>query len=124
MVSNAKGYNEKNSSVYSDAERIRKIIAAFMQEHNPVYKLDPKATVPPTPVPERVGVERSAVVDSPTPALVSVKQGSKRSVSKPTPSRPPREPKAAKDEEDFRKESYQSAQEKIIEELIDLKDKE
>ncbi|KFY16711.1 hypothetical protein V492_01147 [Pseudogymnoascus sp. VKM F-4246] len=50
LVQNAKDYNERESLIHKDAERIRKIVTAFMQKHNPAYK-DPKYQSFPTPIP-------------------------------------------------------------------------
>jgi len=51
MVGNAKSFNQKSSSVFSDAEKIRKALVTFMTQNNPAYKN--KDYVPaPTPIPE------------------------------------------------------------------------
>ncbi len=50
MVSNAKQYNERNSDIFKDSERIRKALSAFMLQKNPAYKI-PGFTAPPTPIP-------------------------------------------------------------------------
>lgn len=51
MVGNAKSFNQKSSPVFSDAEKMRKVIVAFMTMNNPAYKTG--TYVPgPTPVPE------------------------------------------------------------------------
>lgn len=51
MISNAKSFNVKSSQVFSDAEKIRKIIQIFMMENNPAYKT-PGYQPFATPVPE------------------------------------------------------------------------
>ncbi|OBT55789.1 hypothetical protein VE04_04289 [Pseudogymnoascus sp. 24MN13] len=51
LVQNAKDYNERESLIHKDAERIRKIVTAFMQKKNPAYK-DPKYQSFPTPIPD------------------------------------------------------------------------
>lgn len=38
MVSNAKSFNEKSSELFSDAEKIRKLVVSFMTKHNPAYE--------------------------------------------------------------------------------------
>lgn len=50
MVSNAKFYNEKTSVIFADAERIRKILTSSMPKLNPAYK-DPNYAPFPTPLP-------------------------------------------------------------------------
>lgn len=40
MVQNARKYNAKNSGIYEDAERLRKVCSTYMTENNPKYKLD------------------------------------------------------------------------------------
>ena len=51
MVGNAKSFNEKSSEIFSDAEKIRKVLVSFMTQNNPAYKS--KSYVPgPTPIPE------------------------------------------------------------------------
>ena len=51
MVGNAKSFNQKSSPVFSDAEKMRKAIVAFMTANNPAYKTGNYAPGP-TPVPE------------------------------------------------------------------------
>ncbi|KAM5458962.1 hypothetical protein McanCB49686_001836 [Microsporum canis] len=50
MVANAKFYNEKSSQLFSNAERIRKIVVAEMPKVNPAYK-DPNYLPFSTPLP-------------------------------------------------------------------------
>ena len=51
MVSNAKSFNAKTSQIYSDAEKVRKLVSNFMVERNPAYR-DPKYQAVATPIPE------------------------------------------------------------------------
>lgn len=51
MVGNAKSFNQKSSMVFSDAEKIRKALVAFMTRNNPAYK-NKDYVAAPTPVPE------------------------------------------------------------------------
>ncbi|KAL8959797.1 MAG: hypothetical protein Q9183_005572, partial [Haloplaca sp. 2 TL-2023] len=37
MVSNAKSFNEKSSEIFSDAEKVRKAVSNFMVDNNPAY---------------------------------------------------------------------------------------
>ena len=50
LVANAKSYNEKDSEVWADAERVRKITSDFMRKNNPAYK-DPRYAAFATPLP-------------------------------------------------------------------------
>ena len=50
MISNAKSFNEKRSAVFSDSEKIRKILSRYMEEHNPAYR-KPNYQAFTTPVP-------------------------------------------------------------------------
>lgn len=51
MVSNAKSYNEKSSELFSDAEKIRKLVVSFMAQNNPAYETGNYHPIS-TPVPE------------------------------------------------------------------------
>lgn len=51
MVSNAKSYNEKSSELFSDAEKIRKLVVSFMSTNNPAYETGNYHPIS-TPVPE------------------------------------------------------------------------
>lgn len=51
MVQNAKDYNDSKSSIFEDAERIRKALSNFMPKHNPAY-LNEEYRAYPTPIPQ------------------------------------------------------------------------
>jgi hypothetical protein len=53
MVANAKDYNEKESLIHQDAERIRKALSNYMTKHNPAYQIQGYQAVP-TPIPEHL----------------------------------------------------------------------
>ncbi|OAP63239.1 hypothetical protein AYL99_02466 [Fonsecaea erecta] len=53
MVQNAKDYNSNRSSIFEDAERIRKALSNFMPKHNPAY-LRPDYRAYPTPIPQEL----------------------------------------------------------------------
>ncbi|KAI1131794.1 Bromodomain-containing protein [Nemania abortiva] len=59
LVSNAKETNERNSTIFGDAERVRKAVSNLMVKHNPAYKSGNYQAVPtplpPTPEPEDEG---------------------------------------------------------------------
>lgn len=104
---------------------MRKIIAPFMNEHNPIYKKDPKAVVPPTPIPDGPAPDDSVEADSPEVEAPPVKKQANRRASKASKANiPSPEPETNEDEADFKKDTFQSAQEKIIEELLNLTDDE
>jgi len=147
MISNAKSFNAKASPIFSDAEKIRKAVSAFMNERNPAYKTPGYQAVP-TPVPEgwqkkvpaKVPIkenspepteEKGAIQEEPShgkragrkpgraPASVSASVGDDRRASS-TP--------AVQDAEGagqgFEGNTFQQAQDKIITELMNLTDDE
>ncbi|GAD92639.1 conserved hypothetical protein [Paecilomyces variotii No. 5] len=118
MISNAKTYNQKSSQVFADAERIRKILSNNMPKINPAYK-DPKYVAFPTPLPdEEPGDEGTAEPDA-SPKESSDEQQKSRLRSTSTAIG-----KDDKKQSTFEGYSLQSAQDKIISELINLKDVE
>ncbi|KAJ8058155.1 hypothetical protein OCU04_013010 [Sclerotinia nivalis] len=50
LVKNAKDYNERESIIHRDAERIRKAVVKFMTDNNPEYKTNPGLKLEPTPI--------------------------------------------------------------------------
>lgn len=154
LVQNAKDYNERESLIHKDAERIRKIVTAFMQKHNPAYK-DPKYQSYPTPIPGDISAIAVGDIDaegesdhevtgteieaSMTPTSEIAIPGS----AKRKPGRPPKNPAAYELERQRRATStpggpdgvfkvggsfnglnFQQAQEKIVEELTHYKEDE
>ena len=149
MVGNAKSYNQKSSEIFSDAEKMRKTIVAFMTVNNPAYKS--KDYVPgPTPIPdgwqdrlvENEEVEQEvAEADADgetdhedTPVTPPVEQPSKlrrraapavATTSKPPNSRRASSTPALQDAEgageSFEGDTFQQAQEKLMTEMIQLK---
>jgi hypothetical protein len=51
MVTNAKTFNDKNSAIYLDAERVRKTASNWMVKNNPAYR-NPGYQAAPTPIPD------------------------------------------------------------------------
>lgn len=148
MVSNAKSYNEKSSELFSDAEKIRKLVVSFMSLNNPAYETGNYHPIS-TPVPEgwqeRLRLEELQDLDShgdthdldaegetdpdeaietirPTPSAVEVVSvfGSVSRGASHTP--------ATQDVDDagqsFEGNTFQQAQEKIISEMINLQNDE
>lgn len=129
MVSNAKFYNEKSSLLFSNAERIRKIVVAGMPKINPAYK-DPNYAPFSTPVPEseeEESVEPAEGADA-QPAETEpepVERRKSRSQTANRPSTTDRDVDAAGTSEDnFDGLTFEAAQEKIISEMIRMKDAE
>ena len=146
MVANAKQFNEKNSPIFEDAERVRKTASNFMTKHNPAYR-NPHYVAVATPLPEEEAPED---IETP-PTMRSAASGTERSrrssqavnTRRKSASAPqPDEPEEAEDgdeedeeehvevdgqdvEEDqldvsrFKGKTFQDAQDMIIEELID-----
>jgi len=77
MVTNAKQYNDDKSTIYQDAERIRKALSNFMTKHNPAYK-DPNYVALPTPIP---GQDDDATASSAPPTRDPSEQPRKIKIS-------------------------------------------
>ncbi|KAL1982309.1 hypothetical protein VTN96DRAFT_1467 [Rasamsonia emersonii] len=119
MVSNAKFYNDKSSLIFADAERIRKILSNNMPKINPAYK-NPKYVAFPTPLPNKLpenpsheGVDRRDHQDMEGETVLSAPRDSH--------STPPAE-NNVQPESSFEGDSLQEAQDRIITELLHLKD--
>ncbi|KAI1809770.1 Bromodomain-containing protein [Poronia punctata] len=56
LVSNAKETNDRGSTIFGDAERVRKAVSNLMVKHNPAYKSGNYQAVP-TPLPPTPGPE-------------------------------------------------------------------
>ncbi|KAL1972139.1 hypothetical protein VTN31DRAFT_7358 [Thermomyces dupontii] len=116
LVSNAKKYNDKSSVIFADAERIRKIVVNTMPSINPAYK-DPNYVPFATPIPEEASVKRGKGEDD------AAKDHSKGDGAVGDAQETPAENEDAKEEDEgFEGKTLQEAQDKIIMELIHLKD--
>ena len=62
MIANAKSVSNKNTEVYSDAEKIRKMASTGMQRINPAYE-DKDYAPAPTPLPDENGAEADSQDD-------------------------------------------------------------
>ncbi|KAG9959024.1 Bromodomain-containing protein, partial [Aureobasidium melanogenum] len=131
MVANAKQYNDDKSTVYQDAERIRKALSNFMTKHNPAYK-DPNYIAIPTPIP---GGDDDATASSAPPTRETSEQPKKITISlkasrdRKSSAVPPAasSPALAQDDSDpadFTGKTFQQAQEHIINGLISHTDQE
>ena len=143
MISNAKSFNEKRSQVFSDSEKIRKILSRFMEEHNPAYQL-PKYQAFTTPVPpdwkEKLEAQKAAededaegeedpeaAEESNSPAKkprLVTHVGSSSAANGGRATSTPAVQDAEGAFESFEGNTFQEAQEKIMTELISLKDDE
>ncbi|TIA10617.1 Bromodomain-containing protein [Aureobasidium pullulans] len=128
MVSNAKQYNDDKSTVYQDAERIRKALSNFMTKHNPAYK-DPNYVALPTPLP---GQDDDATASSAPPTRdpseqprkikISLKANrDRKSSAAPVAASSPAVVQDDSDPANFTGKTLQQAQEHIVNGLIIIK---
>ncbi|KAH0539102.1 hypothetical protein FGG08_004340 [Glutinoglossum americanum] len=138
LISNAKSYNSKTSEVFSDAEKVRKMLSDFMRKNNPAYVANPNhvtyPTATPTATPEKAtkmerGIEPDGIAE------IDGGRGRRRVVS----SRPSNKKGAVNGEiavplvlekntrggakpNGFEGKSFQEAQKVILAEMVSLKD--
>lgn len=139
MVSNAKSFNEKSSELFSDAEKIRKLVVSFMTRHNPAYETG-EYTPYSTPVPvgwqNRLQAESEAHdIDAdgetdPDEATnntyaASVTNATNATTTKPAEYREASSTPVIQDAEgageSFEGNNFQQAQDKLLTEMINLK---
>lgn len=141
MISNAKKINQKNTPAFSDSEKIRKQLSLFMQENNPAYK-SPGYQPFTTPIPgewnedpqeQHVAQEQDVdgETDSEEVANITGKRtrlvthvGSAKEADNSRASSTPFVQDAEGAYETFEGDTFQQAQEKIMTEMINLKDDE
>jgi hypothetical protein len=129
MVSNAKQYNDDKSTVYQDAERIRKALSNFMTKHNPAYK-DPNYVAVPTPIPGHNDDATASSAPStrepseqPRKITISLKANrDRKSSAAPPAASSPAIVQDDSDPADFTGKTFQQAQEHIINGLISYTD--
>lgn len=145
MISNAKSFNSKTSQIYSDAEKVRKLVSNFMVERNPAYR-DSKYVAVATPVPESWGTKpskkkspRERHVEQPIDEEVKLEdppselRSGRRSGRNPAPipaaeesarraSSTPATQDAEGAGESFEGNTFQQAQDKIVTEMVHLTD--
>ena len=127
MVVNAKEYNMPKSEIHDDAERIRKLAFNFMKANNPAYKRDSNYTAEATPLPDESPVEKTTKLrltapSKKTSAPETVKVSSDTATPRSESAKPKEEPAQADDARpagDYKGLSFQRAQDKIVDELID-----
>lgn len=138
MIANAKSFNEKKSQVFSDSEKIRKILSRYMEDNNPAYS-NPEYSAYTTPIPdgwlERLQERKGAAND------VAVKEdpeeeakppgrrtrlithvGSSSAANNRRASSTPAVQDAEGAYESFDGNTFQQAQEKIVTEIIKYTD--
>ncbi|PSK60553.1 Chromatin structure-remodeling complex subunit rsc1 [Elsinoe australis] len=143
MVANAKSYNDDDSLIFADAERIRKMLHNWMKVHNPAYQ-DSTYVAFPTPIPgEKTNGRKTAGAngaasatpdvetkeEEPRPKRPTINLSKNRRVSeaqsipaaaaKATPV-----PAAETTPNEFEGKSFGQVQEAIIEEFLFYKDEE
>ena len=137
MIFNAKSFNEKSSALFSDAEKIRKAVSNFMVENNPAYETADYKPFP-TPVPDdwqaKLPVEEKEEKPDPEPKdevarstrglsnrrASSVATGQSNVRASTTPGVHDSEGLG----ESFEGDTFQKAQVKIVEEMLNLKNEE
>ena len=130
MITNAKAYNERTSSVYDDAERMRKTAYNFMSKHNPLYKDKDYVSVA-TPIPDgstngtpiRNGPQRESngkFLSKGAPPTPLPPKSTPAPLPKVNGNAPVKEENG--DKEGFAGLTFQQAQDKIITDLMDYKD--
>ena len=126
MISNAKEFNERGSTVFEDAERLRKALSNYMTKTNPAYKTPGFACLP-TPLPEE---EVEAPVDDeedaegeidPDAEVVSLPKKRGR-LAKTTGRRTSSTPELP-DAGSYAGLNFQEAQEKILADMISYKER-
>jgi hypothetical protein len=133
MISNAKEYNEKGSEIAEDAERFRKALSNFMVRHNPAYKT-PGYVAFPTPIPgtpDRTdGVGSDVDADGEPDNEIESQSVAKRQRGRPkslpnqvrTSSNTPALSEPRYSGIKFSGLTFQQAQEKLVEELMNVKE--
>lgn len=141
MIRNAKSFNEKRSQIFSDSEKVRKVLSKFMEEHNPAYRSS-DYTAYTTPVPpewqekiqgQKVAQEQNAQIkddreeeeeEKPTGRRTRLVThvGSSSAANNRRASSTPAVQDAEGAYESFEGNTFQQAQEKMITEMINYKD--
>ncbi|KAI9680075.1 MAG: hypothetical protein M1817_005091 [Caeruleum heppii] len=149
MVTNAKSYNHKDSAVFSDAERIRKVVSNYMSKFNPSDRSS-APTIPVSPSPARkisrgdtMATQDKEVEGTPAPekttragtrgASASASREKSISVEKAAPPPSTRKRSASKQSvtehgsnttQPAGSRTFQEEQELIMQELINLQDED
>jgi hypothetical protein len=134
MISNAKEYNEKGSEIADDAERFRKALSNFMVKNNPAYKTPGYVAfptpIPGTPLPDQIDSAGSdADADGEPDNEVESQALAKRKPSRPKSLTAQVRASSSTPLSDahysgvsFAGLTFQQAQEKLVEELMTVKE--
>ncbi|KZF26130.1 Bromodomain-domain-containing protein [Xylona heveae TC161] len=125
MVANAKSYNETNSEIFNDAERIRKMLSSYLGKGVGRFPKAPETITSETALADAEGEENPAAAGEEFEPESAESRKRKRSrAERPVSPTPVNGLQVdGKDGEKYEGTSFQQAQEMIITELIDLKDK-
>jgi chromatin structure-remodeling complex subunit RSC4 len=136
LISNAKAYNSKTSEIFSDAEKVRKMLSDFMRKNNPAYAANPNHVTYPTATPEKPtkiehGAELGGISSTDTgrgkrraaSARLPLKKGAVNGEVTASPAAEKNSRGGAKPN-DFEGMTFQETQRVILTEMITLKDSE
>ncbi|PCG91025.1 Bromodomain [Penicillium occitanis (nom. inval.)] len=122
LVSNAKKYNEKGTMLFADAERIRKIVTGTMPKINPAYN-DPNYTPFPTPIPDQNETTETPENENGEENGDNEEQNADADADADDDKASDEAMDQGEDEElNFEGDTIQLAQDKIISEMIPLRD--
>ena len=121
MVANAKSFNQRDSEIWANAERIRKITSQFMRKHNPAYD-DPTYEAFPTPLPEELNGNRASQKNGRVSTEESSMAGEPPATAEQNQAIADRA--QSRDAVRFEGLTFQKAQEMLLEELFRLRDHE
>lgn len=127
MIANAKLYNDESSLVYSDAERLRKVLVPWAKDNNPAYK-DPNFQCPAAPLPEekapapapRLKLTATAPVASPAVQRQTISLTSARKTS--TSAKPPETASTEPTSEPDSTKAFSQAQWQIIDAMCKVEE--
>ncbi|KAH0559974.1 hypothetical protein GP486_003504 [Trichoglossum hirsutum] len=135
LISNAKAYNSKTSEVFSDAEKVRKMLSDFMRKNNPAYA-NPNHVTHPTAMPEKpTKAERGVDPDGAIEAdggrgkrrIASARPSNRKSAVNgeiAVPTVVEKNTKGSSKPNGFEGKTFQDAQKIILAEMMSLKDSE
>lgn len=92
MVANAKQYNEEESGIVADANKILKAVTTFMRKENPAYKTPGYSPIP-TPIPGEATASQRASEDAASEEDAEGEDDDAESVLTPATKRGARQPK-------------------------------
>jgi hypothetical protein len=135
LISNAKSYNSKTSEVFSDAEKVRKMLSDFMRKNNPAY-INPNHVTYPTATPEKPAkaerdVDPDGVIDTDggrgKRRIASARPSNKKGAVNGEIAVPPvveKNTRGSTKPNGFEGKTFQEAQKMVLAEMVSLKDSE